>query len=62
MSGKVIESGCCAADGVDMPAAVERAGYATPTLVHDMRVDHGRLHALVAQQFLHGTDVISALE
>ena len=42
------------------PAGVERALHATSTLVHDVRVDHRRFHAIVPEQFLHCPDVVTA--
>ena len=42
--------------------SVQRAAHPTAALVQDVRVNHGRLHALVAEQFLDGADVVSILE
>ena len=36
--------------------------YGPPALVEDVRVDHRRLHVRVAQQFLHGADVVAVFE
>jgi hypothetical protein len=41
---------------------IERAADALQALLEDVGVDHRRLDVLVAQQFLHGADVVPGLE
>ena len=41
---------------------VGRAPDAGRTTVEDMRVDHGRVHVPVAQQFLDGLDIVAVRE
>jgi len=45
-------------DGPMYSQYVHRASYPFSTTVENMGVDHGRFDASVAQQFLHGPDVI----
>ena len=40
-------------------ATVRRAATASTASIQDMRVDHGRANVLVAQEFLHGADVVA---
>ena len=62
---------CGASNGAGFPdrAAVLRAREAVGRADHvgvaagkDVCVDHGRLHALVAQELLHRPDVVAVLE
>ena len=48
--------------GVDGGQCVDRAADGEARLVHDVQVDHRRAHVRVAEQFLHGADIGSALE
>src|SRR5437016_3584026 len=45
--------------GAQLVEQVERAAHAGHALLHDVRVDHGRGHVLVAQKLLHGADVVA---
>lgn len=38
------------------------ADDAATTAVEDMRIDHRRRHIRVAEQLLHGTDIVASLE
>jgi hypothetical protein len=40
----------------------QRAADAKGAAVHDMQIDHGRCHVLMAQQLLYGSNVIVVLE
>ena len=40
---------------------IERADYALAAAIEDVRVDHGGADILVAEQFLHGADVVASL-
>jgi len=42
--------------------AIEWAGHRVGTFVHDVGVDHGRLHVFVSQQLLHGADVVAGFK
>jgi hypothetical protein len=41
---------------------VQRTAHRPAALFQDMRIDHGRAHVLVDQQFLDGADIISVLQ
>jgi hypothetical protein len=43
-------------------SGAQRAAYPTGAVAQHVGVDHGRGNVAVAQQFLHGADVVSALE
>ena len=46
----------------DKSGQVERAADGEATSVKDVRVDHGRLHIRVAEEFLHSPDIIPGFE
>lgn len=41
---------------------VERASHTGPATVEDVGVDHGRAHVVVAEQFLHGPDIVAVFQ
>ncbi len=57
-AGKTISDG----DLSKMDYYVEGADDAAPAFVEDVGVDHGGGHVAVAEQFLHGADVIAGFE
>lgn len=44
------------------PQLIGRAPHPLASAVEDMRVNHGRGHAAVSQEFLHRADIIAILE
>lgn len=40
------------------PRSIERADHSSASSVEDMRVDHGRLHALMSEELLNGSNVV----
>lgn len=42
-------------------SAIQRAAHAAPTTIEGMGGDHRRLDILVAEQFLHGADVVAII-
>jgi len=41
---------------------IERTSHGAATELEDVRVDHGGAHVAVAEQFLHGADVVAGLQ
>jgi len=41
---------------------IERASHGAATELENVRVDHGGAHVAVAEQFLHGADVVAGLQ
>ena len=46
----------------EAPARIERAPDAAPSPIEHVRVDHRGLHVRVAEQLLHGADVVAVFE
>lgn len=43
-------------------SAIKRTEHALAATVQDMRINLGRSHIIVAEQFLYGTDVVSLFQ
>jgi hypothetical protein len=44
------------------PERIQRASHRHAGFVQDVRVDHGRFHVSVAEQFLHRPDIVAGFE
>ena len=57
-------AGCCrlARSGIRFFGVDRLVGLASPTPIKDVGVDHGGAHVGVAEQFLHGANIVVALQ
>ena len=55
-------TGCVRLQDSDSLTSVQRTPHSSPAPIQSMRVDHRRLHALVAHQLLNGPDVVPVLQ
>ena len=41
---------------------IKRTAHGKSAAIEDVRVDHGGFHILVAEEFLHGADIVAVLK
>jgi hypothetical protein len=58
-----LAAGFCGQPDCSIPSeTIDRAAHAERTAIEDVRVHHRRAHVGVAQQLLHGPNVVAILE
>src|SRR5262245_59393933 len=59
---RAVSMNCCIGGDILRRQRVQWAGDAARRLLHDVCIDHGRANIIVAEQFLHGPNVLTAFE